>query len=274
MPDRLFETLNANRVTALCWSAAGLELLARLRAFEAAKPRYLKKVCFSGSVLPGRDLRYWQQNLPEVLYVNQYGPTEATASCTYYVVDGEAADDTVLPIGVPYENYRILLLKEDDTEAGPGELGEICVGGPCLALGYYGDPGRTAEAFVQNPLNSAYRELIYRTGDYGRYRADGLLEFHGRKDRQIKHQGHRIELDEIEGTAMQINGVDECCALYDGGRERLYLFYTGSATAREIAVHFRSVLPGFMAPGRVVRLESFPLLPNGKKDLQTLKTYF
>lgn len=274
MPARLMETLNANRVTALCWSAAGLGLLARLRAFDEGKPQYVKKVCFSGSVMPGRDLRYWQQNLPDVLYVNQYGPTEAAASCTYYIVDGEAADDTVLPIGVPYENYKILLLREDNTEAGPGEIGEICVGGPGLALGYYGSPEKTAEAFVQNPLHSKYRELIYRTGDYGSYREDGLLEFHGRRDRQVKHQGHRIELDEIEGTALQVDGVDECCALYDSGRERLYLFYTGDAAAREIALYFRRVLPGFMSPGRVVRLEDFPLLPNGKKDMQALKAQF
>ena len=274
MPRQLFERLNAHRVTSLCWSAAGIELLAKLRAFGTSKPKYLKKVCFSGSVMPGKDLKYWQQNLPDVMFVNQYGPTETTASCTYYVVGEEVTDDTVLPIGVPYENYKILLLREDNTQAEAGELGEICVAGPGLTLGYYGNPEKTAETFTQNPLNPNYRELIYRTGDFGRFREDGLLEFHGRKDRQIKHLGHRIELDEIESAAKRIAGIDECCALYDGQKEKLYLFYTGTATAKEIAIYFRSMLPGYMAPGRTVNLDSFPTLPNGKKDMQALKAYF
>ena len=131
-----------------------------------------------------------------------------------------------------------------------------------------------SQSFIQNPLNQNYRELIYRTGDYGRYNEDGLLEFHGRKDRQIKHLGHRIELDEIEGTAKQIENVDGCCALYDKEKERLFLFYTGKASAKEIVLYFRKVLPGFMCPGKVVNLEQFPTLPNGKTDMQALRGMF
>ena len=274
MPGQLFETLNQHRVTTLCWSVAGIELPAKLGGFACAKPEYLKKVCFSGSVMPGKYLKIWQDHLPDVLYINQYGPTEATASCTYYVVEEKAEDNTVLPIGKPYANYGILLLNEDNTETPVGELGEICVRGPVLALGYYGDSQRTAEAFIQNPLNPWYRELIYKTGDLGRLRADGNLEFHGRKDRQIKHMGHRIELGEIEGTAAQVNGVSECCALYHKDKELLYLFYTGEATSKEIVIHFRSQLPAFMAPRKLIKLDVLPRLPNGKLDMQTMKTYF
>lgn len=274
MPVKLFETLNDNKVTALCWSVAGIELPAKLGAFDVIKPQYLKKVCFSGSVMPCKYLKIWQQNLPEVVYVNQYGPTEATASCTYYVVDKEVTDDTVLPIGVPYEDYTITLLNEDGTATKHGEIGEICVSGPILALGYYGNPEKTAEAFIQNPLNKNYRELIYKTGDLGSYNEDGLLEFHGRKDRQIKHMGHRIELDEIEETAKQIENVVDCCALYYKEKEHLYLFYTGEASSKEIVLHFREVLPGFMSPRKFVKLENLPALPNGKTDMQALKAYF
>ena len=183
-------------------------------------------------------------------------------------------DDTVLPIGVPYENYQVLLLNEDHTETAPGQVGEICVAGPILALGYYGNPEKTAESFIQNPLNPNYRELIYKTGDLGRFREDGVLEFHGRKDRQIKHMGHRIELSEIEGTAAEIPGVEECCALYQKEKELLYLFYSGTASSKEITLHFRKVLPAFMVPRKLVNLASVPHLPNGKVDMQTLKTYF
>ncbi|MBO7252668.1 MAG: amino acid adenylation domain-containing protein [Oscillospiraceae bacterium] len=274
MPAKLFETLNEYRVTTICWSVAGVELPAKLGAFDLLKPEYVKKVCFSGSVMPCKYLKIWQTYLPDALYVNQYGPTEATASCTYYVVREKVEDTTVLPIGIPYENYQILLLNEDHTETQMGEVGEICVSGPVLALGYYGNPEKTAEAFIQNPLNPNYRELIYKTGDLGRYREDGVLEFHGRKDRQIKHMGHRIELGEIEGTALEIPGVAECCALYQKEKELLYLFYSGEATAKEIALHFRKVLPAFMVPRKTVNLPAIPKLPNGKLDMQTMKTYF
>ena len=274
MPTQLFETLNKHKVTTLCWSVAGIELPAKLGGFDCVKPEYLKKVCFSGSVMPCKYLKIWQENLPDVLYVNQYGPTEATASCTYYVIREKVDDNTVLPIGVPYENYGILLLNDDNTATPHGEMGEICVKGPVLALGYYGDMERTNEAFIQNPLNPNYRELIYKTGDLGRFREDGILEFHGRKDRQIKHMGHRIELGEIEKTAGELEGVSECCALYNKEKEHLYLFYTGSATSKEIVLHFRTVLPAFMAPRKLIQLDVLPRLPNGKLDMQTMKTYF
>lgn len=273
LPIKLFETLNSSKVTVLCWSVAGIELPARLGGFDYAKPKYLKKVCFSGSVMPCKYLKIWQEHLPDVLYVNQYGPTEATASCTYYVVDEKVEDSTVLPIGKPYDNYGILLLNEDNTETERGELGEICVKGPILALGYYGDMERTNESYIQNPLNHNYRELIYKTGDLGRYREDGNLEFHGRKDRQIKHMGHRIELGEIEKIAGDMDGVEECCALYLKEKELLYLFYTGIATSKEIVLHFRKVLPAFMAPRKLIKLDTLPRLPNGKLDMQTMKTY-
>lgn len=274
MPTQLFDTLNKNKVTALCWSVAGVELPAKLNAFDDLKPEYLKKLCFSGSVMPCKYLKIWQQHLPDVLYVNQYGPTESTASCTYYVVNEKVEDDTVLPIGTPYKNYTITLLNEDNTETEYGKTGEICVSGPILALGYYGNAEKTAESFIQNPLNKNYRELIYKTGDLGSYNKDGLLEFHGRKDRQIKHMGHRIELGEIESTAKQIDGVEDCCSLYNKEKEHLYLFYTGSAQPRDITIYFRSVLPGFMVPRKLVNLEALPTLPNGKTDMQTLKSYF
>ena len=115
--------------------------------------------------------------------------------------------------------------------------------------------------------------MIYKTGDLGRYDENGLLEFHGRKDRQIKHMGHRIELSEIEETAGRINGVQDCCALYDKDREILYLFYTGTASSKEIVLAFRRDMPSYMVPRKLVNLDEMPRLPNGKTDMQTLKQY-
>ena len=269
--DRLAETLREREITALGWSASALTLLASMGFLDQRMPDSLRKICFSGSVLPAAVLRKWQDRLPGVRFVNQYGPTEATASCTWYAVDHPAEPGEEIPIGVPYANYRILLLREDGTEAPPGEQGEICVAGPCLALGYYGDPERTGRDFVVNPLQGAYAERIYRTGDLGSLRADGNLMFHGRKDRMIKHMGHRIELDEVESAAAALDGVRECAAVYQAERETLHLFYAGGAEKREIAVGLRKVLPGFMIPRAMTRLEKLPRLPNGKTDLVALK---
>ena len=274
MPKNLFETLNKYKVTTLCWSVAGIEIPAKLGAFSELKPEYVNKVLFSGSVMPCKYLKIWQQNLPDAMFVNQYGPTEATASCTYYVVNEKVNDDTVLPIGVPYNGYSILLLDENDKEVKCGDIGQICVGGVGVTLGYYKDVQRTAESFIQNPLNNDYRDIIYKTGDLGRFDEDGILHFHGRMDRQIKHMGHRIELGEIEATALSIDGVNECCSLYNKDKEHLYLFYTGNATSKEIVMHFRSVLSPFMAPRKLIALDNIPKLPNGKIDMQTLKNYF
>ena len=268
MPVDLFRTLNEKRVTVLCWSVAGVELPARLHAFDYARPEHVRTVLFSGSVMPCKYLRVWQDALPGARFINQYGPTETTASCTYYEVEGPVDENTVLPIGVPYDNYSVFLLSPEGKAVPDGELGEICVSGPSLALGYYRDPERTALSFIQNPLNDRYFERIYKTGDIGRVREDGLLEFHGRNDRQVKHQGHRVELGEIEVTAMSLPGVGECCAMYKN--EKISLVYAGEAKEKEIQLAFRERLPLFMMPRKVLRVDALPKLPNGKLDMQTI----
>ncbi|MBR1893438.1 MAG: amino acid adenylation domain-containing protein [Lachnospiraceae bacterium] len=271
-PDELFGLLNKKKITAIGWSASALTVLVQLGAFSDIGLDTLKKICFSGSVIGGKVLRKWQDNLPDADFVNQYGPTEATASCTYYRIDHPVEADEMIPIGVPYENYKVFLLKDDNTEALDGEEGEICVAGPILALGYYNDPERTKSAFTINPLVSAFEERMYRTGDIGKYRSDGCLEFHGRKDRQVKHMGHRVELDEIEVAAGSTDGVGECAAVYNADKETLWLFYSGDAEKRELVLKLREKLPGFMIPRKIKQLDELPKLPNGKTDFGSLKS--
>lgn len=270
-PDRLFDVMNTQGITSVGWSVSAFTILTSLGAFEDNALKTLKKICFSGSIMPSRCLRVWQTHLPEAVFVNQYGPTEATASCTYYVVDHVVEENEVLPIGVPYENYHVFLVKEDLSYAEKGETGEICVSGPILALGYYNDPERTSKSFVLNPNCKGYPQRMYRTGDYGQWNEDGLLMFHGRMDRQIKHMGHRVELDEIEVAARRVDGVQECVAMYNKEKEVLYLFYEGTCERRQLILGLRSVLPGFMVPRKVLQLEKLPRLANGKLDTTTLK---
>ena len=284
MPSLLFESLRSWKITTLCWSAAGLEMAAKLGAFDLGVELSLKKVIFSGSVMSGKYLSIWQKNLPDTVFINQYGPTEATASCTYYIVNDIADEDTSLPIGKAYKHYNVFLLnipEDEDSETHKNsearvintenEIGEICISGPCLALGYYNNAEKSAESFIQNPTNHSFRELIYKTGDLARYDSEGNLLFLGRRDRQIKHLGHRIELDEIELAAMKINGIKECCAMYNSAKELLYLFYEGDASAKDITLYFRANMPAFMVPRRIKQLETLPKLPNGKKDMPAIR---
>ena len=270
-PNALFDYMNDKKVSSVGWSVSAFTILTSLGAFEEVGLKSLRKICFSGSVMPCRVLRKWQENLPEAHFVNQYGPTEATASCTYYSVDHTVKDDEVLPIGRAYDNYRVFLIDEHGNEPAVGEPGEICVCGPILALGYYNDPERTAAAFTLNPLNKAYPERMYRTGDYGRLDEDGILYFCGRMDRQIKHMGHRVELDEVEHAANVVEGVAESCVIYNKAKEVLILFYTGDCDRRSLALALRDELPGFMVPRKIKKLEQLPKLPNGKYDMKKLE---
>lgn len=270
-PDVLFEYMDSHGVTSVGWSVSAFTVLCSLGAFKGRGINRLKKVCFSGSIMPASTLGIWQSNLPDARFVNQYGPTEATASCTYYEVDHRVEEGEILPIGKPYKNYSVFLLDEHLEPVNSGEIGEICVSGPILALGYYNDAQRTETAFVLNPNSKGFPERMYRTGDYGRLREDGLLEFHGRMDRQIKYMGHRVELDEIECAAMKNPEVQECVALFEPNKEKLYLFYLGEIESRELVLRLREELPDFMVPRKIRKMDSIPKLANGKIDMTTLK---
>lgn len=279
MPRQLIGKLSDAGVTTLCWSATGLEIPAKLGAFdeESADPSEklslppLKRVVYSGSVISNTLLRKWQDAFPDTVFINQYGPTEATGSCTYYVIDHPVEPDEVISIGKAYKHYQMLLLDSDDKEPATGETGEICVKGPALALGYYDAPEQTAAVFVDNPLQNHYRERIYRTGDIGRMSEDGNLYFLGRKDRQFKHLGHRVEPEEIEQKSMLIEGIDDCMCAYNEASKTIFLFYTGTASSRDIALALRAELPSYMVPRRIKCLEEMPRLPNGKIDRKAVE---
>lgn len=270
-PGKLFETINRHHVTTLCWVASAFSLCAELGAFEQGTLPFVRRVFFTGSVLPGRHLRIWQEQLPDAVFVNHYGPTEITASCTYHVLDHTVTDGEAVPIGIPFRNTGILLLDETGQVVPEGEMGEICVRGAGLALGYYKNPGKTDEVFVSNPSQPYIPERIYRTGDLGKQRPDGVYTFHGRRDFQVKHMGHRIELPEIEAAALSLSGIDGVCCLYKPGKEQIWLFYAGQAQKRELAVFLRDRLPSFMVPRKIVKLEALPKTASGKPDYPTLK---
>ena len=276
MPRQLIGKLADSGVTTLCWSSTGLEIPAKLGAFDPDETDPvelppLKRVVYSGSVISNPLLRKWQDAFPETTFINQYGPTEATGSCSYYVIDHPVEPDEVISIGVPYKHYQMLLLDEEGKEPPLGETGEICIKGPALALGYYDAPEQTETAFVENPLETHYKERIYRTGDIGRIDDSGNYFFLGRKDRQFKHLGHRIEPEELEQKTMMIAGVGDCTCVYNESEKTIYLFYTGAATSKEISLFLRTELPSYMVPRRIINLGDMPRLPNGKIDRKAIE---
>ena len=138
-------------------------------------------------------------------------------------------------------------------------------------MGYYNDPEKTEAVFVQNPLNKAFGELIYRTGDIGRYNDLGELVFLCRKDSQIKHMGHRIELGEIEAAALKQDAISRACCVYDNNAKRIVLYYVGDTDEKALMIHLNTLLPRYMLPAEIVKLLAMPLTPNGKIDRKGLR---
>lgn len=261
-PVPLVEFLNTHRITALCWVVPALTLISALHTFDAVKPQYLKTVAFGSEVMPPKQLRIWQANVP-ARFLNLYGPTECTGMSCFYEVDRTFADDERVPIGHAFDNTEIFLIDENGARASEGE---ICIRGTAVCHGYYRDPERTKNAFVQNPLNPDYPETVYRTGDLGRINARGELEFIGRRDDQIKHMGHRIELGELEAAAKTVEGVDAACAVFERERSILGLVYTGSIERAALLTALRAKVPEYLLPKMSRRVDALPLTQNGKTD--------
>lgn len=269
-PVRLIGFLNENRINTICWVASALSIVSSVGTFDTIKPEFLRTVGISSEVFPVKQYHIWQKVLPDAKFINLYGPTECTGVSCWYIVDREFRDDEVLPIGKPFQNTEAMLLSEDGKEVPQGEIGEICLRGTCVTFGYYSNPERTSAAFVQNPLNSVYPEIIYRTGDLGRLNERGELVFVSRKDFQIKHMGYRIELGEIEAAASTCDGVSLCCCLYDTQKKKIILFVTGTVDRNELLKYLKSRLPRYMIPGEIMLLAAMPLTLNGKLDRKLL----
>lgn len=274
LPVKLIPYLNERKVNVIIWAVSALRIASNFKVFSECKPQYLSLVMFSGEVLPVKDLHYWQGVLPDAQFVNLYGPTEITCNCSYYIVDREFDEAESLPIGRAFKNTGLFLL---DQESGtqvtePDRIGEICVKGTCLAAGYYHNPEKTKEVFIQNPLQNDYPELIYKTGDLGRFSETGELYFAARKDHQIKHMGHRIELGEIEVAVNALDFIDVGCCIYDNKSEKIILCYQAKeACDKEIVKALSVSLPKFMWPNRYIHFEQLPMNKNSKIDRVLLK---
>lgn len=223
--------------------------------------------------MPCKHLNVWKNYIPKALYVNMYGPTEATYACMYYDIDRDFQDDEKLPLGRACENSEILLITDDKKEAAEGEIGEICILGQCLSNGYYNNPEKTADVFVQNPINQRWIELMYKTGDLA-YKKAGDIIFAGRKDFQVKRLGHRIELGEIENAIMSVNEVESACCVFNPVNNDIIAIYTGKVKSDEVSEIMEDKIPHYMLPNRYEHLKTMPMNLNGKIDRVKLKKVY
>lgn len=272
-PMKLLDYLDEYHVTTLIWAVSALCIITTLNGFDYKIPASVNKVIFSGEVMPVKHLNKWRKVYPEAMFVNVYGPTEITCNCTYYIVNREFGNDEILPMGKPFKNERVFLLDEQNKQIFPKDMkrvGEICVSGTAVTLGYYNNREKTDAAFVQNPLNDKYNEIIYRTGDLGFYNEQGELCFASRKDFQIKHNGHRIELGEIDTAMNAMDEISRACCVYNQDENKIIAFYEGEADNKSITHALMQKIPKFMIPEEFRKVDRMPVTKNGKIDRKVL----
>lgn len=272
-PKLLIDFINKHHVNTVFWVPSALVAVANSGILSEMKLNEIQKILFCGEVMPNKQLNIWRKQYQEVFYANLYGPTEITDVCTYYIVDRAFEDDEPLPIGTACENTEIIVLNEQNQLVKKDELGELCVRGTCLSMGYFADHEKSDAVFVQNPLHSNYRDYIYRTGDLVKYNDRGEIIYVCRKDFQIKYQGHRIELGEIETASNALEGINQSCAVYDEEQKRIVLFCTvqGDITEKAIYKSMQIRLPKYMMPSLIKIVAKMPLNMNGKIDRLVLK---
>ncbi|MEL7239775.1 MAG: non-ribosomal peptide synthetase, partial [Planctomycetota bacterium] len=229
-----------------------------------------------GETLTAETLAFWRTNAPQARFINEYGPTETVVGCCVYEVDSSFPSGGRVPIGAAAAGAKLYVLDDRGAPVEQGEVGELYVGGPCVTLGYLGAPGNTAEKYVPDPFSQSPGQRLYRTGDFVHQRADGALEFLGRRDGQVKVRGYRIELGEIEVVMAAQDNVRQAAVTVtrgDGTDAELVAYVVprrAPFAASALRTALRRKLPAYMVPGRVRIVPEMPLTPNGKIDRAAL----
>ena len=255
-PLYLMKYLENNKINTIYWVPSALNMISTFDAFKAFDLPELKKILFAGEVMPPKVINYFIKNHP-AFYANLFGPSETTDICTYYEVKEETDN---VPIGKACNGLTAIILK-DGKES---KTGELYIKGPFLASGYYNNPKKTNEVFIQNPLNKAFPEVIYKTGDIVTVRDDGNLLYVGRADFQIKHMGYRIELGEIENKVYEIDEINTCVVVYKN--DKIILYYIGNIDEASLLSKLKDKVPEYMLPNKIHKEIKMNYNMNGKID--------
>jgi D-alanine--poly(phosphoribitol) ligase subunit 1 len=280
-PNKLLELIEKEGVTLWKGVSSLLMYLSSTGSLKAGRIPTLEKVLFGGEVLATKHLMNWMQHYPSKRFYNVYGPTETTGiSACYPVERPPAAANDSIPIGKACSNTEIFILTEENRLAEVGEAGELCIRGSGLSPGYWDDEEKTARAFVRNPLGCSQSDRIYRTGDLARLRGDGVFEYLGRKDFQVKYMGYRIELFEIEQAILSQDNIHQAAVLLCESQQsevpELVAFIAGPGIldTDSITEELGRLVPSYMVPKRIIPMPEIPLTDRGKTDRVALLEFY
>ena len=268
--EEIGEAIRKHKVTTL-WLTSGLFNAMVDERIDDLRP--LHQLLAGGDVLSVAHVGKALRALENTRLINGYGPTESTTFACCHGIERNTPLDRAIPIGRPIANTTAYILDENLKPVPVGSTGELCIGGDGLARGYWQRDELTAEKFVADPFSREPGARLYKTGDLARWREDGLIEFLGRADNQIKLRGFRIEPGEIENALKQQPGVrDSAVVVRDGkhGDKQLVAYVAGSKSPDELLVTLRKSLPDYMIPAAIVPLPALPRTANGKLDREAL----
>ena len=247
-------------------------------ALHARDLSAIRWVIFGGDTSSTKHVRALMTQLPQARFSHMYGPAE-TNGCTYYNISSlPDKSDAPIPIGKVCPNMEGLVVNEDNQPVAPDGVGELLIRSPTMMQGYWGRPDLNERAFFRRPVFANYEDVFYRTGDLVQLLLDGNLKFVGRKDRQIKTRGYRVELDEIEVALLSHDGVEETAVfpIADGeGSHRIEAAVTlkdrAMATSSDLGEHLKDRLPWYAIPSKIAIVDGFPRTSSGKIDRRELQ---
>jgi len=277
-PGNVVRHLDQYRATIWFSVPSMLVYLLNLHVLNSDNLKTIRNIIFGGEGFPKNKLKeLYDLYRNRIQLVNVYGPTECTCICSSFLIsdrDFDTQNMTMLaPLGEIIPNFYYLILDENKIPIQKGGVGELYLGGQHVASGYFRSEGETTPAFIQNPLNPNFRDIIYKTGDLVRLDSvDNNLYFSGRKDRQIKFMGYRIELDEIETALNEIDAIRECAIIFGkkNGYQEITAIVCSSMKKQAIKLDLKEKIPEFMIPRKIIYKESLPKNENGKIDRKQL----
>jgi len=275
--DNLATTLRSGRdINLLKMTPSQLEAFNQLVLSEEVTSR-IHMLILGGEALFDHNLAVVKRQAPSPTIINEYGPTETVVGCCVYEVSEESRLAGLIPIGRPISNMQMYIFDGHCNPVPHGISGEIYIGGVGLARGYQGQSDLTAERFIPHPYTKDSGSRLYKTGDVGRYRSNGTIDYLGRSDHQVKILGYRIELGEIETVLSQHPTVGQAVVLCHEdrpGEKQLvaYMVITGDSPIEpaNLRAYLKTRLPDYMLPTAFVVLDALPLTPNGKLDRRAL----
>lgn len=270
-PKKLVNFVEQEGITLWKGVSSLLMYMAVANVLENNRMPSLKQIIFAGEPFPTKYLLKWMRKYPDKTFYNGYGPTEATGvSLCYRVVQTPSNSQEKIPIGTPRDGMSVYLWTEDNAPVKAGNIGELCLAGPGLSQGYLHDPLKTSAAFVENG-DGIKKERIYKTGDLAVLLPCGNYQFVGRKDRQLKFMGYRIEAGEVEHALMALDGINDAAVVlheskFNKGKMGIVAFIETSGSLKDLDElnRLKNYLPLYMIPKHFVQLDKIPRCNRGK----------